>query len=119
MKQIGDGREHVPVWLIAQDQPVIRIEQNQPFGNTGDGGGQFGFRQIHALLGLDGGSQIARRAAIAGEDTGVGEKRRAADADGAQGTRDIAEAAGQTAERPVPIQITKPLGFGIGANQFP
>ena len=31
MKQIGDGREHVPVRLIAQDQPVIRIEQHQPF----------------------------------------------------------------------------------------
>ena len=85
MKQIGDGREHMPVWLIAQDQPVIQVEQHQPFGNTGDGGGQFGFRQIHpALLGLDRGGQVARGAAIAGEDAGVGEKRRAADADGAQ-----------------------------------
>ena len=86
MKQIGDGREHVPVRLIAQDQPVLRIEQHQPFGNAGDGGSQLGFREIHPLLGLDRGGQVGRGAAISGEDPGIGEQRRAADADGARGT---------------------------------
>ena len=118
MKQIGDGREHVPVRLIAQDQPVIRIEQHQPFGNAGDGGGQLGFRQIHPLLGLDRGGQVGRGAAISGEDAGIGEQRRAADADGARRTLDIVEAAGQAAERPVRVQIAKPLRLGIGANEF-
>ena len=32
--------------------------------------------------------------------------------------RDIVEAAGQAAERPVRVEIAKPLRFGIGTDQF-
>ena len=118
LKQIGDRREHVPVRLIAQDQPVLGIEQHQTFGNAGDRGSQLGLREVHALLGRDRGGQVGRGAAIAGEDPPVGEQRRAADADGPRHAFDVVEAAGQSAEGPVRVEVAEPLRLGIGTDQF-